>query len=1132
MLALYRSGRQADALDVYRAGRDGARREARHRAEPAAAAAPRVDPAAGGAAAGRGHDARAGSTSRRSPTLLLAGRVTVVVGADARAAGGRARAPVRPRRGAPRAGPRLAGDRHAQRLRSALRHAARARRGRRRRPGRCTVSSPRCPRSSARAAPRTAAVRHHRLRARARAGARGRRRGVRHRLLHRDAAAIAAASATSLPTGVVTPIERPNAYAIELSLERRDGRPPSAGTGRRVAGARVGELRRHRGRLHPLRRRRRAAAGRARRAAAAHASAARSATRFPTGRCASCSSASGARSRSRYRSWSVHAGPPPLEREFWRRRNVEVIDMAPAAYMAELAASSREAVGMSATAREPVQGACRVRRLAELDALLFFGREREREAIVANLLASRLTVLYGPSGVGKSSLLRAGVAQRLRALGDAVGDRARRLGGGSGRRIVASVHEADPELGPTAGLVDTVAAAAQRNGRGRTSCSTSSRSTSSTTAPTARSADALPELLRRPGLRVNVLIALRDDALAELDAFAGARCRSCSPTCCGSTGSTGAPARAGDRRPARAVRRARRRQLQRRAGARSTQCSTRSPPGASTSAARPRHRSSRTASRRRSSSSCSSGCGTRRAQRGRTSCGSRRSDGSAAPSRSCATTSTARSIGCRRRAGRGGATACASSSRRPARRRRTRPPISRTMPRSTSGTCVRCSALARRRADRARRRRRRRAGRHATRSSTTSSPSRCSPGGPATSSSASVSPRAGSAGGCSRSSLRRSSRSSSSARSPCSRSSSAAPPGRRRAARTRASSRRTRSREHPVESRRRASRSLCERRSSSRSAQTENVLRSSLLAMREQHVLRVGGYVVAASFAPARRPLARREQQRLARRLRRERPESHGAAAPEPLTHAVWSPDGALVATGDADGNGHRLARRATAGRLATIQTTAPIAVLAFTRNALLDRQRRPHPHRADEPAAPSALIRVAGAVVAAALSPDGRRLGGRDQAAAGRITTRHARRPQRPRTRDAAGAGHRLARLQRGRAAARHRQHRQDGAALERRDRAAAARSPPARTRARGELLARRQVSRHVERGRDGGGLGRRHRRPAALARRRDRASPRTRRSARTARRSPSRSATGSRGSTARRTAGCSHRSPATPTP
>jgi DNA-binding SARP family transcriptional activator len=37
-----------------------------------------------------------------------------------------------------------------------------------------------------------------------------------------------------------------------------------------------------------------------------------------------------------YASWSVHAGPQPLEREFWRRRDVEVIDMAPAAYISEL----------------------------------------------------------------------------------------------------------------------------------------------------------------------------------------------------------------------------------------------------------------------------------------------------------------------------------------------------------------------------------------------------------------------------------------------------------------------------------------------------------------------------------------------------------------------------------------------------------------------------------------------------------------------------------------------------------------------------------------------------------------------------------------------------------------------------
>src|SRR4051794_19587337 len=49
----------------------------------------------------------------------------------------------------------------------------------------------------------------------------------------------------------------------------------------------------------------------------------------------------------------------------------------------------------------------------EEDAAFFFGRDREREVIVANLKARRLTLLYGESGVGKSSLLRAGVMADL-----------------------------------------------------------------------------------------------------------------------------------------------------------------------------------------------------------------------------------------------------------------------------------------------------------------------------------------------------------------------------------------------------------------------------------------------------------------------------------------------------------------------------------------------------------------------------------------------------------------------------------------------------------------------------------------------------------------------------------------------
>src|SRR6266700_3750015 len=50
----------------------------------------------------------------------------------------------------------------------------------------------------------------------------------------------------------------------------------------------------------------------------------------------------------------------------------------------------------------------------EKDAEFFYGRKEESKIIAANLRAARLTLLYGPSGVGKSSVLRAGVVSPLR----------------------------------------------------------------------------------------------------------------------------------------------------------------------------------------------------------------------------------------------------------------------------------------------------------------------------------------------------------------------------------------------------------------------------------------------------------------------------------------------------------------------------------------------------------------------------------------------------------------------------------------------------------------------------------------------------------------------------------------------
>jgi len=47
------------------------------------------------------------------------------------------------------------------------------------------------------------------------------------------------------------------------------------------------------------------------------------------------------------------------------------------------------------------------------DAEYFFGREEERRVIALKLMAARMTLVYGPSGVGKSSLLAAGVDNDL-----------------------------------------------------------------------------------------------------------------------------------------------------------------------------------------------------------------------------------------------------------------------------------------------------------------------------------------------------------------------------------------------------------------------------------------------------------------------------------------------------------------------------------------------------------------------------------------------------------------------------------------------------------------------------------------------------------------------------------------------
>ena len=176
---------------------------------------------------------------------------------------------------------------------------------------------------------------------------------------------------------------------------------------------------------------------------------------------------------------------------------------------------------------------------SDLDALLFFGRERESEIIAANLLAARLTVLYGPSGVGKTSVLRAGVSHRLRQLArDNVAERGH-------PEFVVVVFDAWSE-DPVAALRQAVrdeltslfGSALLHEREGESLADTLGRWTDALAcdvllvldqaeeyflyhAEDSGFAEELPELVTSPGLRARVLLSLREDALAKLDRFKG-----------------------------------------------------------------------------------------------------------------------------------------------------------------------------------------------------------------------------------------------------------------------------------------------------------------------------------------------------------------------------------------------------------------------------------------------------------------------------------------------------------------------------------------------------------------------------------------------------------------------------------
>ena len=202
---------------------------------------------------------------------------------------------------------------------------------------------------------------------------------------------------------------------------------------------------------------------------------------------------------------------------------------------------ARAAVGAEAPPASPFQG---LRPYEEADAALFFGREAEGENVEANLFSDRLTLLYGPSGVGKSSVLLAGVAGSLRRRSrDDLADGA---AAGFAVIVVRSWSDADPLQTIAAAVRAEVTALLDREDLPDPPASATLAEVLDHWCRLVRGKLLLlfdqfeeyflyhgqesgpgtfnlefPQAVNRADLRANFLLSIRDDALAQLDRFKG-----------------------------------------------------------------------------------------------------------------------------------------------------------------------------------------------------------------------------------------------------------------------------------------------------------------------------------------------------------------------------------------------------------------------------------------------------------------------------------------------------------------------------------------------------------------------------------------------------------------------------------
>jgi formylglycine-generating enzyme required for sulfatase activity len=127
----------------------------------------------------------------------------------------------------------------------------------------------------------------------------------------------------------------------------------------------------------------------------------------------------------RRQGYAVWPNPQPDFVDYWRNENLVILDQTPEKFLHEFAILVQKEKRKAFAKQNPSSAEKMIQKspykfldyYSETDADIFFGRETEIRRLRRLILSERFSILFGASGTGKSSLLRAGILPQLRVDG-------------------------------------------------------------------------------------------------------------------------------------------------------------------------------------------------------------------------------------------------------------------------------------------------------------------------------------------------------------------------------------------------------------------------------------------------------------------------------------------------------------------------------------------------------------------------------------------------------------------------------------------------------------------------------------------------------------------------------------------